>query len=281
MGRGSGTGSDKRRSPDRPPLDSDRSTPHLPHDSDRSPPTGATRAATFADRCPPGLARSARAQDALPRADARVGDQPARPADLRRRARGQPGVALSGAAAAGEGGADHERVGHHRQQPPRPLLPPDRVRTACTGQGARELAPLRRRPRGGPALEYAMSWVKGFRARLGLLLGGQAAESRAQEEFRFHIEMEAERLVRENGLPPDEARRRALAAFGGVQNHRESMRDGRGLAWLSGLSLDLKLGVRMLIKYPGLTIVGGLAMAFAIWVGVVVFEMLMLFMSPR
>ena len=28
-------------------------------------------------------------------------------------------------------------------------------------------------------------------------------------------------------------------------------------------SLDLKLGGRMLVKYPGLTIVGGLAMAFA------------------
>jgi len=125
-----------------------------------------------------------------------------------------------------------------------------------------------------------MSWVEGFRARLNLLFAGRAAELRAAEEFRFHIDMETERLVRQNGLAPDEARRRALAAFGGVQNHRESMRDGRGLAWLSGLSLDFKLGVRMLVKYPGLTIVGGLAMAFAIWVGVVVFEMMLLFISP-
>ena len=36
--------------------------------------------------------------------------------------------------------------------------------------------------------------------------------------------------------------------------------------------LDLKLGGRMLVKYPGLTVVGGLAMAFAIWVGIVIFE---------
>jgi predicted permease len=60
----------------------------------------------------------------------------------------------------------------------------------------------------------------------------------------------------------------------------EDMRDGRGLAWLGGLTLDLKLGGRMLVKYPGLTIVGGLAMAFAISVGAVVFEMVMLFVSP-
>ena len=41
----------------------------------------------------------------------------------------------------------------------------------------------------------------------------------------------------------------------------------------SGLSLDLKLGFRMLVKYPGLTVVGGLAMAFGIWFGAVTFEM--------
>jgi putative ABC transport system permease protein len=45
-----------------------------------------------------------------------------------------------------------------------------------------------------------------------------------------------------------------------------------GAAWLGGMSLDFRLGFRMLVKYPGLTIVGGLAMAFAIWAGAVAFE---------
>src|SRR5688572_25043754 len=49
-------------------------------------------------------------------------------------------------------------------------------------------------------------------------------------------------------------------------------REGRG-TWFSGLSLDLKLGLRMLVKYPGLTIIGGLAMAFGIWFGAVTFQM--------
>jgi predicted permease len=43
-------------------------------------------------------------------------------------------------------------------------------------------------------------------------------------------------------------------------------------AWLGGMSLDFRLGFRMLVKYPGLTVVGGLAMAFAIWAGAVAFE---------
>jgi predicted permease len=118
-----------------------------------------------------------------------------------------------------------------------------------------------------------MSWLEGSRARLRLLFKRRAAESRNDEEFRFHLEMETDRLVREAGLSRDEARRRAMVAFGGVQNHRESLRDGSGLAWLGGLSLDLKLGFRMLVKYPGLTIVGGFAMAFGIWFGAVTFQM--------
>jgi putative ABC transport system permease protein len=125
-----------------------------------------------------------------------------------------------------------------------------------------------------------MSWVRGARVRLRLLFARTAAESRMEEEFRFHVEMEAERLMREHGLAAGEARRRALIAFGGTDKHREELREGRRPAWLSGLSLDFRLGFRMLIKYPGLTIVGGLAMAFAIWIGVVTFQLVGLVLYP-
>ena len=78
------------------------------------------------------------------------------------------------------------------------------------------------------------------------------AERRMNEEFGFHVEMETERLVRDAGLDPREARRRARAAFGGVEAHKEALRDGRGWAWLTGLTLDLKLGYRVLEKARGL-----------------------------
>jgi putative ABC transport system permease protein len=117
-----------------------------------------------------------------------------------------------------------------------------------------------------------MSWFHAVRARLRLL-APRAAESRIDDEIRFHIDMETQRLVRDEKLSHDEAKRRALVTFGGVQQHRETLREGRGTAWLSGLSLDLKLGFRMLVKYPGLTVVGVLAMAFGIWFGAVMFQM--------
>ena len=112
-----------------------------------------------------------------------------------------------------------------------------------------------------------MSWLHAARARLRLLVSRPAVEARMEQEIGFHLDMEAERLVREEGLPPDEARRRARVAFGGVERHKEELRAGRGLAWLGGLSLDLKLGVRMLAKSPGLTLVGVLGLAVAVTIG--------------
>ncbi|HKG91459.1 MAG TPA: ABC transporter permease, partial [Gemmatimonadaceae bacterium] len=107
------------------------------------------------------------------------------------------------------------------------------------------------------------------RARLRLLLARRAAESRMNEEIRFHVEMETERIMRDTGLDRREARRLAYVAFGGVERYKEELREGRGLAWLGGLTLDLKLGLRMLRKHPGLSLVsvGGMAVAIAIGAG--------------
>lgn len=117
-----------------------------------------------------------------------------------------------------------------------------------------------------------MSRIDALRVRLRLILAPRAAESRAAEEMRFHLEMETERLIREEHLHPAEAERRARAAFGGVTQHKETLRDGRGFAWLNGRSLDFKLGLRMLAKYPGLTIVGLAGLSVTVAIGVVAFS---------
>ena len=94
------------------------------------------------------------------------------------------------------------------------------------------------------------------------------------EEFRLHIELRAADLVRA-GMTPAEAARKARAEFGSTEHHVETARNARGLGWFDEMRfswLDLKLGLRMLAKYPVLTVVGGLSMAFAIWVGAGTFE---------
>ncbi len=94
-----------------------------------------------------------------------------------------------------------------------------------------------------------------------------------RDEMRLHIELEAERL-RNNGLDPDEARRQAHVRFGGVEKFKEEGRDARGFAWLDSVSLDARLGVRMLAKHRWLTGVGGVAMAVAIALGASAFEVI-------
>jgi predicted permease len=98
-------------------------------------------------------------------------------------------------------------------------------------------------------------------------------EAEMDEEMRFHVDMEAERLARERGLDPREARRQAAAAFGGTDRYKEEGRDARGLTRVAGASLDFRLGFRMVARHPGLTLIGVLAMAFGIAAGAVAFEL--------
>jgi putative ABC transport system permease protein len=53
--------------------------------------------------------------------------------------------------------------------------------------------------------------------------------------------------------------------------HCKPMRDGRATAWLGALSLDMRLGLRMLAKYPVLTVVGVLGVSIAAAVGTLAF----------
>ena len=107
-------------------------------------------------------------------------------------------------------------------------------------------------------------------------------EADMNEEFRLHQELRAADLVR-SGLTPAAAERQARLEFGSAEMHKDAGRRSRGLGRIDELRfswLDFKLGFRMLARYPGLTLVGGLAMAFAIWIGAGVFELVTQVLRP-
>ena len=56
------------------------------------------------------------------------------------------------------------------------------------------------------------------------------------------------------------ARFAARRAFRGVEQAKEHQRDTRSFRWMDNSWLDFKLGARMLIKYPGLSLVGSVAL---------------------
>lgn len=127
----------------------------------------------------------------------------------------------------------------------------------------------------------------GLVARLRSLWRGlwrrETIEAEMEEEFRHHIGLRAEDLMRGEGLTRKEAYRRARLEFGHVETHRAEARASRGihvLDWIGFSVLDFKVGVRRLIRHPGLTVVGGLGMTVAIAVGAGSFEAIQTFLDP-
>jgi predicted permease len=80
-------------------------------------------------------------------------------------------------------------------------------------------------------------------------------------EMRFHLDMEVEKNLR-SGMAPDEARRRALVDFGGVQRFREEVTDERG--GMSGLNLDVRHFLRSLRASPLFALITILTIALGI-----------------
>jgi putative ABC transport system permease protein len=95
-------------------------------------------------------------------------------------------------------------------------------------------------------------------------------EREMDEEMRFHIDMEVRELML-RGVPEAEAQRRALIAFGGVEQQKEHARDARFGGRLDELKADLHFGVRWLRRSPAFTSTAVLTLALGIGSGTVIF----------
>ncbi|HET8698568.1 MAG TPA: ABC transporter permease, partial [Gammaproteobacteria bacterium] len=82
-------------------------------------------------------------------------------------------------------------------------------------------------------------------------------------EIAFHVE-QAEIDLRRRGYNAQEARRLARALSGSSVGAIDALRAQAGVPWFGAFTLDVKLGARMLRKYWGLSLVGGLALAVVI-----------------
>ena len=116
-----------------------------------------------------------------------------------------------------------------------------------------------------------MSRLKGLWARLRALLHDRKTDDDLRDEIGFHIDQETAKNVR-LGMSPAEARRVAVAHFGGVERVREEHRDVRHVNWLEDFAADARFAFRSLRRTPALAGAAIITLAVGIGANVAIFS---------
>jgi predicted permease len=116
-----------------------------------------------------------------------------------------------------------------------------------------------------------MSSFRRATGRLRALFTGRSLDEELDDELAAHIDLAVDEYI-ERGMTAEQARRRAMLEFGGMQQAREQHREARGLMNLDILMQDLKYTLRTLGRDPGFTTVAVLILALAIGANIAVFS---------
>ena len=98
-------------------------------------------------------------------------------------------------------------------------------------------------------MEIPSRWMLRGWMRLRAFVRGTALDHDLDEELRFHVEQRIAADVA-RGISPEDARRAALAAFGGIEQRKEECRDARGVRPFEDVLQDARYALRTLRRAP-------------------------------
>ena len=110
-----------------------------------------------------------------------------------------------------------------------------------------------------------------IRFTLRNLLGRQEVETDLDAEIRSYVDVVTDEKIA-SGLSPDEARRRALAESGGMEQVKQAVRNQRAGMFAESLGQDLRYGLRQLQRNPAFTWTAVITLGLAIGATTAIFS---------
>jgi macrolide transport system ATP-binding/permease protein len=116
-----------------------------------------------------------------------------------------------------------------------------------------------------------MRWYYKLPLRLRSLFGRAKAELDLSEELQFHLQNQIDEYIA-GGMDAEEARYAAFRSLGGVEQVKEECREARKMNVIENFVRDLRLGLRMLGRNPGFTVLTILCLTLGIGANAAVFS---------
>jgi len=116
-----------------------------------------------------------------------------------------------------------------------------------------------------------MRWHYKVSHRLRSLFHREKAELDLSEELQFHLQNQIDEYIA-GGMDAQEARHAAFRSLGGVEQVKEECREARNMNVIENFARDMRLGVRMLRRNPGFTVLTILCLTLGIGANAAVFS---------